>query len=112
MDGVMRRLDLRDRSEPGQPLRARDLRGVLPRAELDVEHALETVRPIAEAVRARGVAALIEYSAKFDGVRLSSIRVPVAKLTEALTALDPTVRAALTESVDRARRVHGDQRRT
>lgn len=103
----MRRLDLR-----GQSLRARDLRGVLPRAELDVEHALESVRPITEQVREGGVAALVELTERFDGVRLTSIRVPLEKLAEALDGLDPDVRAALVVSIERARRVHADQRRT
>ena len=40
------RLDLR-----GQTLRSRALRSVVPRAELDVEHAVEQVRPLCEDVR-------------------------------------------------------------
>jgi histidinol dehydrogenase len=104
---VIRRLDLR-----GQTLRARALRGVVPRAELDVAHAVETVRPICADVRDRGVAALIEATERFDGVRLDSIRVPAEALRHALAVLDPAVRAALEESIRRARAVHADQRRT
>ena len=103
---VIRRLDLR-----GQQLNSRDLRTVVPRAELDVERALDTVRPICEQVRTGGVAALIELTEKFDGVRLDSIRVPAALLAKALENLDPDVRAGLEESIRRARLVHDDQRR-
>ncbi|WP_181767575.1 histidinol dehydrogenase [Streptomyces albidus (ex Kaewkla and Franco 2022)] len=87
-------------------------RDLLPRAELDVEAALKTVRPICEDVRHRGTAALVEYAQEFDGVTLERIRVPQEALTEALRQLDPDVRAALEESVRRARIVHRDQRRT
>ncbi|HET9655589.1 MAG TPA: histidinol dehydrogenase [Kineosporiaceae bacterium] len=104
---MIRRLDLR-----GQTLRARALRGVVPRAGLDVAHAVEKVRPICDDVRDRGVAALVELTERFDGVRLSSVRVPAQALQAALAALDPKVRAALEESIRRARRVHAEQRRT
>ena len=103
----MPRLDLR-----GQTLRARALRGVVPRAALDVEHALEKVRPICVDVRARGVDALVELTQRFDGVHLDSIRVPADALRRALDTLDPPVRAALEESTRRARLVHREQRRT
>ena len=85
---------------------------VLPRAGLDVEHALEAVRPIVDDVRARGAEAALEWSERLDGVRPPSLRVPQAAIDEAVLALDPLVRAALEESIARARRVHDDQRRT
>ncbi|SER99027.1 histidinol dehydrogenase [Actinokineospora terrae] len=89
-----------------------ELRTTLPRAEVDVDQVLHRVRPIVEDVRARGVAAALDYTEQFDGVRPASVRVPAAELTTALAELDPAVRAALEESIARARRVHGDQRRT
>jgi len=104
---VIRRLDLR-----GRPLDARDLRGTLPRAEQDVESALEVVGPIVEDVRARGAAALNDLGERLDGVRPPHLRVPARALADALAQLDPAVRAALEESVRRARLVHADQRRT
>ncbi len=76
---------------------------------MDVEHALETVRPICADVRRRGVSALLELTERFDGVRPASIRVPGPALARALEALDPQVRAALEESIRRARLVHRDQ---
>ncbi|MFG3255827.1 histidinol dehydrogenase [Streptomyces sp. NPDC048172] len=95
-----------------------DLRGsaldrdLLPRAELDVEAALEKVRPLCDDVRHRGAAAVIEATEKFDGVKLERLRVPAEALRSALATLDPAVRAALEESIRRARIVHRDQRRT
>jgi histidinol dehydrogenase len=100
---VISRLDLRDR--------AGDPRDVLPRAHLDVAAAQSVVEPIVAAVRSHGRSAVIDYTAKFDGVTLSELRVPPQALTKALAALDPAVRAALTEAIDRARRVHTAQLR-
>ncbi|MBB1253928.1 histidinol dehydrogenase [Streptomyces sp. OF3] len=87
-------------------------RDLLPRAELDVEAALEKVRPICEDVHHRGTEALLEYARRFDGVELERVRVPVEALRKALAELAPDVRAALEESIRRARIVHREQRRT
>ncbi|NYI07129.1 histidinol dehydrogenase [Allostreptomyces psammosilenae] len=89
-----------------------DPRSVLPRADFDVEAALERVRPICEDVHHRGVEALVELTERFDGVRLADIRVPAQALQDALRNLDRGVREALEESIRRARLVHRDQRRT
>ena len=45
-------------------------RDVLPRAAMSVEAATERVRPICEAVRQRGAAAVREITAELDGVAL------------------------------------------
>ncbi|MFE6685452.1 histidinol dehydrogenase [Streptomyces sp. NPDC057743] len=105
---MISRIDLRGAALP----EGAALRDLLPRAEFDVEAALEKVRPICEDVHHRGTAALIEYARRFDGVEIERVRVPAQALTEALDALDPKVRAALEESIRRARTVHREQRRT
>ncbi|WP_329017355.1 histidinol dehydrogenase [Streptomyces sp. NBC_00690] len=105
---MISRIDLRGDALP----EGAALRDLLPRAEFDVEAALEKVRPICEDVRHRGTAALIEYAEKFDGVVLEQVRVPARAIADALTGLDPEVRAALEESIRRARIVHRAQRRT
>lgn len=105
---MISRIDLRGDALP----EGGALRDLLPRAEFDVEAALETVRPICEDVRHRGSAAVIEWGEKFDGVRIESVRVPAEAITAALERLDPAVRDALEESIRRARLVHHEQRRT
>ncbi|MCT9088171.1 histidinol dehydrogenase [Streptomyces sp. ASQP_92] len=105
---MISRIDLRGDTLP----EGGALRDLLPRAEFDVEAALEKVRPICEDVHHRGTAALIEYAEKFDGVKLERVRVPAEALKDALEQLDPQVRAALEESIRRARIVHRAQRRT
>jgi histidinol dehydrogenase len=99
-----RRLDLRGAA----PSSYRD---VLPRAALDVEVALDVVRPICEDVRRRGDAAVREWTQRLDGVDVGSTRVPGQALTAALEALDPAVCRALEEAARRTRTVHEAQRR-
>ena len=101
---MLRRIDLRGYRT--------DLRAVLPRAALDVDAALEVVRPICAAVRDRGAAAVREYGARFDGVELAELRVPAEVLAAALDGLTPAVRSALAEAIRRTRAVHAAQRRT
>ncbi|MEV0681392.1 histidinol dehydrogenase [Actinosynnema sp. NPDC050436] len=104
---MLNRIDLRGRVPSPAELRA-----ALPRAEVDVDAVLHHVRPIVEAVRERGVEAVLEFGERFDHVRPASVRVPAAELDRALAELDPAVREALEESIARARKVHADQRRT
>ncbi|MEU4803256.1 histidinol dehydrogenase [Actinosynnema sp. NPDC023587] len=104
---MLNRIDLRGRVPSPAELRA-----ALPRAEVDVDAVLHHVRPIVEAVRERGVDAVLEFGEEFDHVRPESVRVPQVELDRALADLDPAVREALEESIARARKVHADQRRT
>jgi histidinol dehydrogenase len=90
----------------------RDPRGLLPRAQLDVSVAVERIRPVVEAVHEHGFSAIREATERFDGVELTRLRVPAEAIAAAESALDPDVRAALLESIARARKVHADQRRT
>jgi histidinol dehydrogenase len=105
---MLRRLDLRADPLP----RPAVLRGLLPRAAVDVDAALAQVRPIVDAVRERGAAAALEFAERFDRVRPSAIRVPAVALAGALAALDPAVRVALETAIERVRITHDDQRRT
>ncbi|MGK8524651.1 histidinol dehydrogenase [Nocardia asteroides] len=101
------RVDLRGRTPS-----VAELRAALPRGGVDVDSVLHQVRPVVEAVRDHGVSAALEFSERFDGVIPATVRVPAAELAAALERLDPAVRAALEESIARARKVHADQRRT
>ncbi len=105
---MLRRTDLRPVPLPTTAA----LRALMPRAAVDVDSVVDRVRPIVADVRARGAEAALEWCERFDGVRPAAVRVPAAALAGALAALDPAVRAALETSIERARRVHADQRRT
>ncbi|MFN2560447.1 MAG: histidinol dehydrogenase [Jatrophihabitans sp.] len=101
---MLRRLDLTSAGSA-------DLRRALPRARVDVHSALEVVTPLVEDVAARGYPAVRAATLRFDGVDVAEPRVTATALRDALDRLDPAVRAALTESIRRARIVHEEQRR-
>jgi histidinol dehydrogenase len=96
---VIRRIDLRGRRARGEAL---DYRSLVPRAEFDVDAAIEVVRPIMDDVRHRGTEALLEIASR-DGVEVTDLRVPPERLERALAELDPAVRAAFEESIRRLR---------
>ena len=103
----MARIDLR-----GADLSAARLRSALPRGGVDVDAVVPKVRPIVDAVAARGAEAALEFGESFDGVRPERVRVPAAELQNALDALPSDVRTALEVAIDRTRVVHADQRRS
>ena len=78
---------------------------------MDVADATEHVRPIIAEVRDEGAAAVRRWSERLDRVAPPSLRVPVERIALAEQELDPQVRAALLVAIERARRVHADQRR-
>jgi histidinol dehydrogenase len=99
---MIRRLDLR----AGLPA---NLGAVVPRAAMDVDHALDVVRPIVADVAKRGAPAVLDHGERLDGVRPEHLRVPASAITAALEDLDPDVRTALEVAIERVRRVHADQ---
>ncbi len=99
---MLRRLDLTAADTAG-------LRGLLPRAAVDVRSALEVVTPLVASVAARGYPAAREATLRFDGVDVPEPRVPALVLAATLAGLDPAVRDALAEAIRRARIVHAAQ---
>ncbi len=93
---MIRRIDLRTTTT--------GYRSAVPRADFDVEHALEVVRPICDDVRDLGETAVLDYAEKFDGIRPQTLAVPKQALTDALDDLDPDIRAGLEEAIARLRR--------
>ncbi len=103
---MLNRIDLR--GKVALPLASADVRQLaqlLPRAALDVEAAVSTVREICEDVRQRGAEAVREHTLRFDRIDLSTTVVPRHALADALAGLDPRVTAALREAARRVRLV-------
>lgn len=90
----------------------RELRGLVPRAEYDLNDVLEKVRPIVESVRDGGASAAQEWSEKFDGVKAPHIRVPQDVIAKALAELPSDIKVSLEVAIDRVRKVHEHQKRT
>ena len=103
-ENIMRIIDLR-----GKNLSRAELLAAMPRAAMGTSEATDLVRPILDDVKARGAAALRDFGEKFDGVRPAHLRVPAEAMKNALETLDPEVRAAIEESVRRARAVAKSQ---
>ena len=74
---MLPRIDLRGRRDGDPPT-------VLPRAALDVEAAVDLVRPVVEDVRDRGAAAVRDATERFDGVACRALRVPAGRSRPAL----------------------------
>jgi len=68
-----------------------------------------TVRSMIEDVRARGDRALVEMSARFDGVELRELEVPRRRWEEARDGLAPEIRAGLERAAGNIRRFHEAQ---
>ncbi|MEY2769231.1 MAG: hypothetical protein RL359_867 [Actinomycetota bacterium] len=103
---MIRLLDLR-----GKALTKAGYQKLIPRASLDIASAMKVIEPILMRVKSGSEEDLLQLAQDFDGIRPNSIRVPQSALDQALAELDPKVRTALEESVDRIRKVHKDQTR-
>ena len=101
---MLRTIDLR-----GRTLSPAELLATVPRAAAAREEALATAAHIVDDVAARGEAALREQAERFDGVAGHDLRVPAEHRDEALAALDPAVRAALEEAIQRVREASAAQ---
>jgi histidinol dehydrogenase len=101
---MIQTLDLRGRS-----LTTADLLALVPRSSSDVGSAVAAVEALIADVRQRGSVALRDQAERFDGVRPDEVRVPADVLREAEAALDPAVRQALLEAIDRVRRATAAQ---
>ena len=67
------------------------------------------VREIIDAVRARGDAALFDFTRRFDRVDLTSLEVSVSELAEAERSLDPLKLRALERAIGNVQRFHEAQ---
>lgn len=95
----------------GKTLTRAQYKRAIPRAPLDIAHALLAIEPILERVKNGNEETLRELAREFDGVAPEHIRVPRARIDQALTDLDPVVREALQISIARVRTVHEKQAR-
>jgi histidinol dehydrogenase len=96
---MMQTLDLR----ASTPTKAEWAR-LAPRAIVDVTTASTSAAELIADVRDRGVDALLDQAERFDGVRPAQIRVHAAEIADAMARLDPAVRGALEEAIDRVSR--------
>ena len=96
----MRVIDLR-----GQAITRELVEREIPRAQIDVSKAAESIAPLIDAVRTTGAKALREAAQKFDGIDIEPIKVTKAELDLALANLSAELRSALEISIERVRAV-------
>ncbi len=99
---MLNRLDLRGRG--------RSVADALPRPEVAGDQPRAVVRDLIAEVRADGDDALRRLTARFDGVELDELRVPVADLDAAVAGLAPELRAAMDAAIDGIETFHRHQR--
>jgi histidinol dehydrogenase len=93
---MIQTIDLRQ----AQPTRI-ELAGLIPRAGMDVASASDIAAALIAEVRDRGEAALLDQAERLDGIRPDRVRIHADAIGQAVRDLDPAVRTALEESVDR-----------
>ena len=77
--------------------------------EIDVS---AVVAEIIDTVRARGDAALLEYTERFDHAVLQSLQVSKEEFDEAMALVDPRMQAVLKKAAASIRAFHNEQRRS
>lgn len=102
-NNLLRVVDLRS----GIPISA-EVNRLVPRAALTIETAVDQVSELIQAVASTGEKAIVEAAQKFDGFDPRPIRVSSEELSNALAGLSVPLRAALSESIARVRKVSED----
>ena len=100
MAELIRLLDL-----SGQVISAELVSKELPRAAIDIDSALEEIRPLVEQIRTGGAEALVSIAQKFDGIDINPIKVTSEELAKALSSLEPSLRNSLEIAIERVRKV-------
>jgi len=97
---IIRFLDL-----SGKKISAETINHDLPRASLDIDSAVDSIRPLVEAVRTQGSAAIQAIALERDGIDVLPIRVSEVELSNALRNLDAQLRSSLEVAISRVREV-------
>lgn len=100
MSDLIRFLDLSN-----SKLSAEQIQRELPRASLDLDSAIEIIRPLVERIRTQGSNAIEAIAKEIDGIDISPIRVSQEELKEALANLNSELRASLEIAIERVRKV-------
>lgn len=84
---------------------------IMKRAELDISEQMAVAKTVSEDVRRRGDEAVLEYTEKFDGVKLDPNRIKVTEeeIERAFNRLDKETLDALTYAIGNIRDFHSKQ---
>lgn len=96
MGNQIRTIDLR-----GRQLSAAQIRDLLPRASLDISQAAEQIGQLVASIKSEGIGPVIQAAEQFDGFNPEPLIVSQKEIDEAVEALDPELRSAIEESIER-----------
>jgi histidinol dehydrogenase len=99
------RVNLRTVDLRGKSLDSHAVNQAVPRASVDINVAIGQISGLLEAVKQRGVDAIVDVTIERDGVDPRPIKVSKDELAQALADLDPSLRKAIEESILRVRKV-------
>lgn len=100
MSELIRFLDLSD-----SEISAKQISEDLPRAALDLDSAIEVIRPMVDKIRSEGSLAIARIAKDIDGIEINPIRVSELELKQALADLDLELRVSLEIAIERVRKV-------
>jgi len=83
---------------------------LLKRAESDAEALFGKVRPIIDAVKAEGDAALRRFAREFDKAEIKALKVPESAFDAAITSVEPEVIGAIRFAIANIRSFHEEQK--
>ena len=82
------------------------------RGKMDLKPVIETVQNVIDDIRENGDAALLKYTEKFDGVKLTpdQLRVSEEEIEAAIKSIDPELLTIMKEAASNIRRFHEEQK--
>ena len=84
---------------------AQRVRELIPRAAVSIDSVTPSVQKLISEVQTEGITALARHAQEFDGVVPNSFRVPSDAIKASEASLPDELRAAITESISRVRKV-------
>jgi len=82
---------------------------IMRRAQADIDHVCEQIRPVIEDVHAEGDQALRLYAKKFEGAKIESIKATEEEFDRAENALDEDLKAAIQKCAGNVKTFHEEQ---
>jgi histidinol dehydrogenase len=82
---------------------------LLQRPVMDLSQVYARVQPVMDAVKANGDAALLQYTAQFDGVQLGSVAADSTEMSEATGLLSDELKRAIQQAASNIRKFHSKQ---
>ncbi|AGB40951.1 histidinol dehydrogenase [Halobacteroides halobius DSM 5150] len=101
-------LDILDTGQAGAKEK---LATILNRSSFDSQEQIDVVQDIWDNIQNRGIEAVLEYTARFDGAKLEQLEVSQTEIKAAYKQVDQDFLAAIQKSIENVRKFHQQQLR-